>query len=688
MITYYRRSYTKRRASSSLPAIAFLGMLLLLVPAISSGLARSRAFLRSAAQQIRPQGTGDLDPSFGNQGVVQISVSNNGTTPKSIAVQSDGKIVVGGQYGTVSAGSSTVIQHSFLVRLNTDGSLDTSFGKSGIATFNLNAAGDGINVVKLQGDGKILFAGFVSNSSGGTTFMVGRASTTGSIDTTFGSKGFANHPGGQALCMDLALNGEMVVGGEMTGNLADLVVITSTGASDPNYPHSTLLTSLNSVQKLASVTGVLWQFNAGGQGNFGPRIPGEIVVTGPTLSGGVEIADLAVNIDGTLGTGPHWASTFAGPVSASVIGGGLNEVAWAYSGAVLSPINSNSVVPTSLLDATGGSPLGNSPILSVPNQNLEVQAISVYSGPQGVDSGGTVFADGDVLMGGAITSSDGTSSVGALAVLDTNLNFTDGSSAIIQYPQLTGITALAPFSTESSIGVYLLGTGVPASAAGIATVGPSAPPTEQFFIERSRIEGMPCSPPLNLLFYGSGPFILEFGPPPGEVGGFYGVGLFVKGSAGGATVTVSGNLPPGLTFDGTSGTLKGTPTEAGTFPVTFRVTDDRGCTFSITETITIKPNKSPLIISASLVKNGLELIGLGFLNSSHAQDLSLAPQAGKPVILINGVVQKTKPGPMGADTDLIAPKGGKIIPIGATVTIQVRTPGGTLTNSIVVTRTQ
>jgi uncharacterized delta-60 repeat protein len=186
---------------------------LLLVPAISPGMARYRSRLHGDSQHVRPQATGDLDPTFGNQGIVQISISNNGTTPKSIAVQSDGKIIVGGQYGTVAGASSTVIQHSFLLRLNTDGSFDSSFGKSGITAYDFNARGDGINVIKLQSDGKILFAGFVGNSSGGTDFMVGRAATNGAIDTTFGSKGFANHPGGMALYMDLAANGEIVAGG-------------------------------------------------------------------------------------------------------------------------------------------------------------------------------------------------------------------------------------------------------------------------------------------------------------------------------------------------------------------------------------------------------------------------------------------------------------------------------------------
>jgi hypothetical protein len=49
---------------------------------------------------------------------------------------------------------------------------------------------------------------------------------------------------------------------------------------------------------------------------------------------------------------------------------------------------------------------------------------------------------------------------------------------------------------------------------------------------------------------------------------------------------VSGQIPPGLSLSESPGRITGTPTEAGTFTFTVRVTDDRGTfaerTFSIT----------------------------------------------------------------------------------------------------------
>jgi uncharacterized delta-60 repeat protein len=69
-----------------------------------------------------------LDQSFGSGGIVQSSVVNTGH--KALAVQSDGKIVLGGI--TSTSGSDVVI-----ARYNTDGSLDTSFGSNGIFTQNI-----------------------------------------------------------------------------------------------------------------------------------------------------------------------------------------------------------------------------------------------------------------------------------------------------------------------------------------------------------------------------------------------------------------------------------------------------------------------------------------------------------------------------------------------------------------------
>jgi uncharacterized delta-60 repeat protein len=696
-----RGLFLRWRAGSALAPVSFVSIALLLAPALSPGLARSRSRFDGASQRMTPQQSGDLDPTFGNQGVVQISLSDSGTTPTSLAIQSNGQVVVGGKYGTLSTGSSTVVPHSFLLRLNADGSLDSTFGMNGVVMFNLNAGGDGIDVIKLQSDGKILFAGFVSDPSGGTDFMVGRANTDGTTDTSFGSNGFANQTGGTALCMDYqASDGEIVVGGTTSGNAGDVVALDSTGGPDPNYSPGTLL---GGVRQLSSVTGVSWDTTAGGPGS---SASGTIIVTGPALVAGLNGAQILSLGGGALGSGFGTGIPEPGPF---VLGGGAGEIAWP----VTAPFNHQAGAPlavtTTLFDSTMGNVIaanGAGATLSDPNEvnNIKANAVSVYTG-QAVSSGTVVLNIGSVLLGGSISSPDGSSSEGMLALLDTNLNFTDGTTGMIQYPQFTSISAVQTFSTNTNIVAYMAGTGAAASGAGGAGIYPSAPPgslPEPASIARTQISGMPCSPPLNLDFAyrdgQEGP-IYGIDPPPGEVGIPYAIALNVLGGTPPITGSMSGNVPPGMAFKPltvkpgdrgfeVAGTLAGTPTTAGSYSLTFRVTDSRGCTFSLTETIMINGPQFPFIGgAASNGKNGVAVSGNNLVVHKSKGVASVTPQASKAVILINGFAQKTKAGPMGANVELIAPNGLRSIPPGATATIQVMLPTGFLTNSLVVTNT-
>src|SRR5215469_6195534 len=100
-----------------------LGAMLLLL-AIISTVSFQQLPGRLAWQELEPQSAaGDLDLSFGNGGKVITDFSANDDRATCIAIQSDGKIVVGGT-STDQAGNSDFA----LARYNTDGSLDPSFG--------------------------------------------------------------------------------------------------------------------------------------------------------------------------------------------------------------------------------------------------------------------------------------------------------------------------------------------------------------------------------------------------------------------------------------------------------------------------------------------------------------------------------------------------------------------------------
>ncbi|MHC2283072.1 putative delta-60 repeat protein [Bradyrhizobium diazoefficiens] len=124
---------------------------------------------------------GSLDTSFDGDGQVRTSVGAGDDFGSSVSIQPDGKILVAGQS---SNGSNTDFA---LVRYNSDGSLDTTFGIGGTVTTQIGAGADEAFSVKLQSDGKILLSGF-SNNGSNADFALVRYNADGSLDTTFGDE--------------------------------------------------------------------------------------------------------------------------------------------------------------------------------------------------------------------------------------------------------------------------------------------------------------------------------------------------------------------------------------------------------------------------------------------------------------------------------------------------------------------
>ena len=93
--------------------------------------------------------------------------------------------------------------------------------------------------------------------------------------------------------------------------------------------------------------------------------------------------------------------------------------------------------------------------------------------------------------------------------------------------------------------------------------------------------------------YNPGPALLFPAPPGGEAGVSYSNQLTVTGGTGPYAWSVSaGTLPPGITLGATTGVLSGTPTTAGTYSFTVKVTDNSGLSDSTPVTVTIIPGPS------------------------------------------------------------------------------------------------
>src|SRR5438105_6814395 len=135
---------------------------------------------------LRYLSDGTLDPNFGTGGVVRTAVTTGYNHPYSVAIQPDGKIVVAGSAGIPSNSTDEIA----VVRYNSNGTLDQSFGEGGKVTTVLFGFRDVANVVLLQPDGKILIGGLAVECFGSACphdTAVVRYNPDGSLDGTFGS---------------------------------------------------------------------------------------------------------------------------------------------------------------------------------------------------------------------------------------------------------------------------------------------------------------------------------------------------------------------------------------------------------------------------------------------------------------------------------------------------------------------
>jgi len=167
------------------------------------------SFFTSIAQQ-----PGDLDATFGLDGIVRTNLWNAAFNVKSHVVLADGKIIVAGEInnGTQPKG--------FLMRLLTNGELDVTFGTDGKTVHPFL---DGFNVVKVQTDGKLLVGSMYNND-----FAVARYLANGSLDAAFAFDGtyyntnpnefpFSTHP-----VIDLEIQSDNKIVGLTTTKLNDL----------------------------------------------------------------------------------------------------------------------------------------------------------------------------------------------------------------------------------------------------------------------------------------------------------------------------------------------------------------------------------------------------------------------------------------------------------------------------------
>jgi uncharacterized delta-60 repeat protein len=127
--------------------------------------------------------SGAPDPTFGDNGAVVtdvICISANFTN-QSLALQSDGKILIGG--------TSSISESFSIARYTEDGTLDPTFGGDGTISIDPTDELDFINSVRVQDDDRIVIAGTASHGDTTGQFALVRLNPDGSLDASFDDDG-------------------------------------------------------------------------------------------------------------------------------------------------------------------------------------------------------------------------------------------------------------------------------------------------------------------------------------------------------------------------------------------------------------------------------------------------------------------------------------------------------------------
>lgn len=192
---------------------------------------------------VRYRTDGSLDASFGTGGIVTTAVGSSNAWCNAVAIQTDGKIVAAG-YARVGTHNAFA-----LVRYNSDGSLDESFGTTGIVTTAIGLTSAMCYAVALQQDGKIIASGDSYNGSNDDITMV-RYQTDGTLDIDFGTGGIVTTDiasrSDRCLAVTLQSDGKIVAAGGSWKDSREyfaLVRYESSGALDDSFGTGGIVTT-------------------------------------------------------------------------------------------------------------------------------------------------------------------------------------------------------------------------------------------------------------------------------------------------------------------------------------------------------------------------------------------------------------------------------------------------------------
>ena len=335
-----------------------------------------------------------------------------------ILVLPSGQAIFGGEFTTLQPnGASTALQCDFLARINTDGTLDTSY--------IINPLG-AVSAVALQPDGKLLVGGaftqvYPENGLAETTSTyIARISPNGTLDG-----GFLVNPNQAVNAIAVQQDGNIVIGGYFTS----LTAVDAPAAITRNYIARVTTYGIPDASLAPDSVGTVFRSVA--------LSNGQVIVAGSFLSiGGKSQSYLArLNADGSVDT--TYKPSLNGPVQALalqsdgkvVIGGAFTEID-GFSRTYMARLNTdgtldgpfnptpNSNVYVLAVTSNGQILVGGQFTAFTPNGSTNSYGVSYFARINSDGSldtvfnpapGGTVYAialqtDGRIVVGGAFTS--------------------------------------------------------------------------------------------------------------------------------------------------------------------------------------------------------------------------------------------------------------------------------------------
>lgn len=215
-----------------------------------------------------------VNPDGSADGSFSTGIGANGNI-RAISAQPDGKVLVGGLFTTFNGNP-----YPYLVRLNTNGSIDPTFGPISLATNTNNGFSTGIwSPIIVQPDGKVIVGGVFGAVNGTLRDGLVRLNPNGSVDKSFVPTGFSESRG-PVRGLGFQSNGLLVVGGRFSlgtnSTRRPLVRVNANGVADATFVTSSigpgrLIRDLKILPDdcIVAVDDKVYRFNADGTADAG-----------------------------------------------------------------------------------------------------------------------------------------------------------------------------------------------------------------------------------------------------------------------------------------------------------------------------------------------------------------------------------------------------------------------------------